>query len=315
MADKPKGPLDGVRVCDLTHALSGPYCTMMIGDMGAEVIKIEMPGRGDESRHWGPPFIGDQSAYFLCCNRNKKGLTLDLKSGAGKEAFRRLVESSDVLVENFAPGVMERLGFSYQEMKKINPGLVYCSISGFGQDGPKKLYTAYDIIVQGMSGVMSLTGQDDGPPTQVGIPITDIVAGMHSAFAISNALLYKSKTGEGQYIDTSMIGGALSILVSHGSSFFATGKVPGVQGTQHGMIAPYGTFKTGSGRINIAVGNDMIWDRFCDAIGMGIEGHRRRAPFQVHSGAGSQGVGQGQNPLWPYQRFGPGVCGSAGAVP
>ncbi len=268
MSEQQRGPLQGVRVCDLTHALSGPYCTMMLGDMGAEVLKVEMPGTGDESRTWGPPFEGGESSYFLCCNRNKKDVTINLKSDGGREVLRRMIESSDVLVENFSPGVMSRLGFSYDDCKKINPSIIYCSISGFGQGGPEKNYPAYDLIVQGMSGLMSLTGHAGGDPTKIGVPIGDIIAGMFAAYGISLALFHRERTGEGQYVDSSMIAGQVAILVYQGARYFATGEVPGVSGSHHALIAPYGTFKAGKGHLNIAVGSPALWERFCQALEM-----------------------------------------------
>jgi formyl-CoA transferase len=262
------GPLDGVRVVDLTRALAGPYCTLVLGDLGAEVLKIEQPGTGDETRGWGPPFLGDQSAYFISINRNKKSVTLDLKKPDGKQVLRRLVEWGDVLVENFRPGTLARLGMAYEEAHALNPRLIYCSISGFGQDGPRAKEPAYDQIVQGLSGAMSLTGPTDGPPTKFGIAISDIGAGMWAACAIGTALYHRERTGRGQWIDTSMIGGLVALLTFQAGRYFATGEPPGLAGNQHPTIAPYETFRTADGWLNVACGNEGHWRRFCEALGL-----------------------------------------------
>lgn len=262
------GPLAGVQVVDLTRALAGPYCTMVLGDLGADVIKIEQPGSGDETRGWGPPFIADQSAYFLSINRNKKSITLDLKKPDGQEVLRRLVARADVLVENFRPGTMVRLGMSYEQARALNPRIIYCSVSGFGQDGPRARQPAYDQIVQGLSGAMSLTGPADGPPTKFGIAISDIGAGMWAACAIGTALFHRERTGEGQYIDTSMLAGLVSLLTFQAGRYFATGQPPGLAGNKHPTIAPYETFKTADGWVNVACGNEGHWRRFCEALGL-----------------------------------------------
>ena len=199
--------LTGVRVLDLTRAMTGPFCTLMLGDMGADVVKVELPGKGDEARGWGPPFVeGGESAYFLSVNRNKRSVTLNLRSDAGKAIAWKLIEWADVLVENFSPGAMDRLGLGPEAARARNPRLIYCSISGFGQTGPGRDKTAYDLIVQGMSGLMSITGDEAGPPTKMGVPIADITAGMFAAYAVVSALYQRERTGEGQRIDTSMLG-------------------------------------------------------------------------------------------------------------
>jgi crotonobetainyl-CoA:carnitine CoA-transferase CaiB-like acyl-CoA transferase len=262
------GPLDGVKVLDLTRALAGPYCTMVLGDLGAEVVKVEQPGSGDETRGWGPPFIADQSAYFISINRNKKSLTLDLKHPAGREVLSRLVSWADVLVENFRPGTMARLGMGYEQARTINPRLVYCAVSGFGQDGPRASQPAYDQIVQGMSGAMSLTGPTEGPPTKFGIAISDIGAGMWAAMAVGMAIFHRERTGQGQLVDTSMIGGLVALLTFQAGRYFSTGQPPGLLGNQHPTIAPYETFKTADGWLNVACGNEGHWRRFCEALGL-----------------------------------------------
>jgi crotonobetainyl-CoA:carnitine CoA-transferase CaiB-like acyl-CoA transferase len=272
-------PLTGIRVLDFSRILTGPLCTMMLGDMGADVVKVEQPGTGDDTRRWGPPFLGGadfndttgESAYFLSANRNKRSITLNLKSPAGQQIVHQLAAASDVVVENFAPGVAARLGIDYATLRELKPDLVYCSISGFGQDGPGSQRTAYDIIVQGMSGMMSLTGQaeaDGGMPTKMGVPIADMTAGMFAAFAIANALVHRERTGEGQYIDTSMLGAQVALLVYYAAGYFATGEVPQRQGNRHQTVTPYDTFPTADGYVNLALGNDRLWERFCEAFEM-----------------------------------------------
>jgi crotonobetainyl-CoA:carnitine CoA-transferase CaiB-like acyl-CoA transferase len=261
-------PLAGIRVVDLTRVMTGPYCTMMLGDLGADVIKIELPGKGDDTRGWGPPFCGTEAVYYLSINRNKRSIELDLKSDAGKEALWRLIDSADVLVENFSPGTMGRLGFGWEEVHDRNPRVVFASISGFGQTGPSASRTAYDLIVQGMGGIMSVTGETGGMPTRLGVPIGDIGAGMFAAYAIAAALYSRSLTGDGQYIDVSMFGGQVSLLTYQAGTYFATGEVPVALGNGHPIVAPYDTFPTKDGYANITVGNDGLWLRFCAAMGL-----------------------------------------------
>jgi crotonobetainyl-CoA:carnitine CoA-transferase CaiB-like acyl-CoA transferase len=261
-------PLEGIRVDDLTRVMTGPYCTMMLGDMGADVVKVEMPGTGDDTRAWGPPFVGKESTYFLSINRNKRSIELDLKSDLGKEALWRLIESADVLVENFSPGTIARLGFGYEAVKARNPRMVFASISGFGKSGPSAGRTAYDLIVQGMSGMMSITGEKGGRPTKTGPPVADITAGMFTAFAIASALYGREQSGEGTYIDVSMLAGQIALLTYHAGTYFTTGSIPTAQGNAHAIIVPYDTFPTGDGFVNIAVGNDRLFQKFCEALGM-----------------------------------------------
>lgn len=260
--------LSGIRVVDLTRVMTGPYCTMLLGDMGADVVKIEQPGKGDDTRVWGPPFIEGESAYYLSVNRNKRSITLNLKSDEGREILWQLIEQADVVVENFSPGTAGRLGFGYEAVRERRPSIVYCSISGFGQEGPAKDRTAYDLIVQGMSGLMSVTGHADGEPTRFGVPIADIAAGMFGAYAVVNALFYRERTGQGQYIDTSMLGGQIALLTYQAGIFFATNQAPERTGNAHPIVAPYQTFRTRDGYINVASGNDGIFARLCGAMGL-----------------------------------------------
>ncbi len=261
-------PLADIRVVDLTRVMTGPYCTMMLGDLGADVIKVELPGRGDDTRSWGPPFVAGESTYFLSINRNKRSIALDLKSDGGRDALWRLIAGADVLVENFSPGTIDRLGFGYRAVQARHAGIVYASISGFGQTGPSSQRTAYDLIVQGLSGMMSITGPVGGPPTKHGTPIADIGAGMFAAFAIAAALLGRERGGEGQYLDVSMLGGQVALLTYQAGIYFATGQAPRMLGNAHPIVAPYDTFKTADGYVNIAVGNDGLWRRFCAAFGL-----------------------------------------------
>jgi len=262
--------LEGIKILDLSRALAGPYCTMLLGDMGADVIKIERPGKGDDSRAWGPPFIEGESAYFLSVNRNKKSITLNLKSKKGKEILFKLIKISDVLIETNRPGVMEKLGLSFEEVKEVNPKIVYCSISGFGQTGPYKLRPGFDQVIQGMGGLMSITGEENRPPIKVGVAITDVGAGMYAAIGILAALLRRNKTGEGEYIDVSMLDGTISWLTYQSGRYFASGEVPKPMGSGHPLIVPYQAFKTKDIYINIAVGNDSLWRKFCETMGLDI---------------------------------------------
>ncbi len=260
--------LQGIRVLDLTRALAGPYCTLMLGDYGADVIKIELPGRGDDTRQWGPPYIESESAYFLSINRSKRSLTLNLKEPQGKEIFMRLARDADVIVENFTPGVMGRLGIDYDSVKKENSRVVFCSISGFGQTGPYRSKPAYDQMMQGVGGIMSLTGEPDGPPQKMGIALTDIGAGMLGAFAVMTALFHRQHTGEGQYIDISMLDNQVSWLTYQAGTYFGTGSPPPRLGAAHPNLVPYQAFQCSDAKyVNVAVGNERFWQRFCTALG------------------------------------------------
>ncbi len=259
--------LEGIRVLDLTRALAGPFCTLMLGDNGADVIKIEIPGTGDDTRHWGPPFIQEESAYFLSINRNKRSLTLNLRDPQAKEVFLKLAKDADVVVENFTPGVMERFGLGYDDVKAANPNIIYCSISGFGQGGPYSGRSAYDQIMQGMGGLMSITGEPNGEPQKVGIAVTDIGAGMWSAFGIMAAIHHRHEHGEGQYIDVSMLDAQVAWLTYQAATYFANGEAPKRLGAAHPTLVPYQAFPCQDGKLlNLAVGSERIWERFCEAI-------------------------------------------------
>ena len=260
------GLLDGVRVVDFTQALSGPYCTMMLADLGADVVKVEAPSRGDDARHWGPPYIGEDAAYFMAVNRNKRSITLDLKDPGDLAAAHRLVADADVLIENWRPGTAARLGLGAEQVRAGLPALIHCSISGFGQDqGPR---SGYDQIVQGTSGVMSLTGSA-GNPTKWGVPIGDVSAGMFASNAIVAALYQRTSTGVGRSIDIAMQDCLVSMLTHHASRFLNTGVVPTTDGNGHATIAPYGLFATADGLVNICVGNDSQFARMAHALGCG----------------------------------------------
>ena len=260
-------PLEGIRILDLTRVLSGPYCTMLLGDLGAEVIKVERPGEGDDTRSFAPPFQGDQAAYFLSVNRNKKSITLDMKNEQGKEILWRLLDLSDVLVENFRPGAMERLGFGYEAVTNRRPAIIYCSISGFGDSGPQKDRPGYDVIVQGEAGIMDLTGPRDGPPHKVGTSIADLVSGLTAVQGILAALYTAKIDGRGQRVLVSMYEAVAALLTFNASIYFATGNTPKRRGNEHATIVPYETFEASDGWINLGVANDDIWRRFCAAVG------------------------------------------------
>jgi crotonobetainyl-CoA:carnitine CoA-transferase CaiB-like acyl-CoA transferase len=258
-------PLDGFRVLDLTRVLSGPYCTMQLGDLGAEVIKVERPGAGDDTRAFAPPFQGDQAAYFLSVNRNKKSMTLDMKSKPGKQVLWRLIDVSDVLVENFRPSAMDRLGLGYSAVKARRPSLVYCSISGFGDSGIHKDRPGYDVIVQGEAGIMDITGPRDGAPHKVGVAIADLVSGLNASQGILAALLTRKATGLGQHVRISMYEAVAALLTFNASIYYATGDSPRRRGNEHPTIVPYETFEARDGWINLGVANDDLWQRFCAA--------------------------------------------------
>jgi crotonobetainyl-CoA:carnitine CoA-transferase CaiB-like acyl-CoA transferase len=256
-------PLAGIRILDFTHALAGPYCTMMLGDLGADVVKIEPPS-GDHSRQWGPPFIEGESSYFLSVNRNKRSVVLDLKSPVALAVAKGLAMAADVLVENFKPGTMARLGLDAAQLQVVKPALVYASISGFGQNQPT--LAGYDQIAQGTSGMMSVNAAPDGPPTKVGVPIGDITAGMFASQAILAALVERGVTGKGRLIDVALNDSLLALFTYQAGRYFATGEVPRQEGNYHPTIAPYGTFAVSDGFINVAVATDVQFARFCEAI-------------------------------------------------
>lgn len=262
------GPLAGITVVDLSRVLSGPYCTMLLADMGARVIKIELPGRGDDTRAWGPPFVGTESAYFLSINRNKESLTLDFKHPAGRRILDRLLERADVLVENFRPGTLDRLGLGYSAIASHDPRLIYCSISGYGHTGPKRDLPGYDAVLQAEGGLMSITGADDGPPFRVGVAIADIVSGTFAAQGVTLALFARERTGRGQHVDVGMLDSVAALLTYQAAIYFATDNVPGRIGNRHPTIVPYETFETADGYVVIAVGNDAQWRTFCETVGL-----------------------------------------------
>ena len=256
-------PLEGFTVLDLTRVLSGPYCTMHLADMGARVIKIEQPGRGDDTRGFGPPFLQGESTYFLSVNRNKESVTLDFKHSEGRALLDRLIAQSDVVVENFRPGTLAKLGLDYATLGDRYPRLVYCSISGFGQTGPRSTEAGYDAMIQAEGGLMSLTGDGDGPPYRLGVAIADLVSGILAANGITLALLARERTGRGQQVDVSLLDSVTTLLTYQAGIYFATGAPPPRMGNRHPTIAPYEVFAASDGDFVLAVANDELWRRFC----------------------------------------------------
>jgi crotonobetainyl-CoA:carnitine CoA-transferase CaiB-like acyl-CoA transferase len=265
-------PLEGLTVLDLTRVLSGPYCTMLLADMGARVIKIEQPGKGDDTRGWGPPFVEGESAYFLSINRNKESVTLDFKRPEGRAILDRLIATSDVLVENFRPGILAKLGLDYQTLAASHPRLVYASISGFGHTGPRSAEAGYDAVMQGEGGLMSITGAADGPPFRLGVAIADIVSGMFAAQGITLALFARERTGRGQQVDIGMLDSVAALLTYQAAIYFATGSAPSRMGNRHPTIVPYETFSAADGEFVLAVGNDDQWRRLCEAVDIEDDG-------------------------------------------
>jgi formyl-CoA transferase len=256
--------LEDIKVLDLSRVLAMPYCSMMLGDLGAEIIRVERPGVGDETRHWGPPWAGDQSAYYLCTNRNKKSITIDLKKKDGQEIVCRLAQRSDVLLENFLPGSLAEMGLGYEQIKAVNPGIIYASVTGYGQEGPYRDLPGFDFIIQAQGGVMSIIGDPDGPPMKVGVAIVDITAGLFASSAILAALHYRVKTGIGQYIDIALLDSQVAWLANQASNYLISGQVPRRMGNAHPNIVPYETFKAKDGiYIALGVGNDNQWQKFC----------------------------------------------------
>jgi len=294
------GPLDGIVVLDMTRALAGPHATMMLGDLGARVIKIEQPGTGDESRHWGPPFAtapdspdspdsagspaypgspgqdaaSPDSTYFLSCNRNKESVTCDLSGADGRDLLQRLASRCDVLVENFRPGVLDRLGFSCERLRELNPRLVICSITGFGHDGPEAARPGYDQIVQGEAGLMSVTGMDRAHPVKAGLSIADVLAGLHAALGITAALRERMITGLGQVVRTSLLASVVGAHAFQGTRWTVAREVPVPTGNHHPSIAPYGAFRCGDGMIQVAVANEGQWRRFAPVVGIDPDDER-----------------------------------------
>jgi formyl-CoA transferase/CoA:oxalate CoA-transferase len=263
------GSLSGVTVVDFTRVLSGPYCTMVLADHGARVIKIEHPERGDDTRHWGPPFLGTESAYFLSINRNKESVTVDFKRPSGRAMLDKLIARADVVVENFRPGTLDAAGLGATEVLSRNPRLVYCSISGYGQTGPRREEPGYDAVMQAEGGLMSITGERDGPAYRLGVAITDIVSGLFAAQGVMAALLARERTGRGQHVDIGMLDATTALLTYQAGNYFATGRVPARMGNRHPTIAPYESFQAADGEFVIAGGNDEIWRRLCHVMGRG----------------------------------------------
>lgn len=260
--------LEGIKVLDLTRYLAGPYCSMILGDLGAEVVKVERPETGDGSRQWGPPFIHGESAYFLSINRNKKSVTINLRTEKGREIVRRMASLCDVFIENYRPGIVQKLGLDYVTLSKLNPQLIYCSISGFGQTGPYREKPSYDIVGQAMGGLMSLTGEENRPPVKIGVAISDIFAGMYAAIGILSALIARLNHGHGQMIDVSLLDGLVSILSHQAGNFLVSGINPKRLGSAHPTIAPYQAFQAADSYFVIAVGNDALWQRFCRGLNL-----------------------------------------------
>jgi crotonobetainyl-CoA:carnitine CoA-transferase CaiB-like acyl-CoA transferase len=264
-------PLSGITVLDFTRVLSGPYCTMVLGDLGARVIKLEHPNRGDDTRHWGPPFVADQSAYFLSINRNKESVTLDFKQADGRAILDRLIASSDVLVENFRPGILDKLGLDFKTLSATHPRLVYCSVSGFGHTGPRRNQPGYDAVMQGEGGLMSVTGPTEGPSVRLGVAIADIVSGMFAAYGTAMALFARERTGRGQEVDVAMLDSVIALLTYQAGNFFASGRIPSRLGNRHPSIVPYETFEAADGEFVLAVGTDDQWRKFCAVAGLAEE--------------------------------------------
>lgn len=263
-----KMPLEDVKILDLSHALAGPFCSTMLGDFGAHIVKIEPPGSGDIARAWGPPFYQTETAYFVSLHRNKKSIEIDLKHPDGRALFFRLVEKFDVVLENYRVGTLDKLGIGYEQGRQHNPGIIYCSVSGFGQDGPYRDRAALDLIVQAESGMISITGEPGGRGVRCGVSIADMVAGMNAAFGIMNALRVKDKTGKGQYVDVSMLEGQLGLLQGTIGSYMADGEVPEPMGTAYKALLPYQTFRTQTRDLALAVGSERLWRIFCPLMGL-----------------------------------------------
>jgi formyl-CoA transferase len=260
------GPLSGVRVLDLSRVLAGPYCTMILGDLGADVIKVEQPGKGDDTRAWGPPWAGTESAYFLTVNRNKRGITVDLKSPAGQQIIRDLAAQSDIVVENFKLGTLERMGIGYEQLREVNPRLIWATVSGYGPDGPWADRPGYDFIVQGESGIMAITGEVDGDPMKVGVAIVDVTTGMFTVIAILAALRARDESGVGQRVDTSLLTSAVAWLANVGQSHLVSGKPARRYGNAHASIVPYQVFKARDQHLTIGVGNDRQFASLCGVL-------------------------------------------------
>jgi len=264
-ADRPAPPLDGIRVLDFSHALAGPYCTLLLADYGAEIYKLEARS-GDMGRGWGPPFAGGESSFFLGLNRGKRGISIDLKQPEGLDLCLRLIDKMDVLIENFRPGALERIGLGYESVRKRNPRLVYCSISGYGQDGPSRDEAAMDLVMQAASGLLSVTGTTQGESVRCGYGVTDVTAGLFAVTGILLALRARDRTGMGQFVDVSMLDGMISTMTSNYSSYLGSGVVPGPMGTAFPTVVPYRVYQAKDRAVAVAVGSEKLWSAFCCAI-------------------------------------------------
>ena len=260
--------LEGITVIDCSQILAGPFCSMLLADHGARVIKVEKPNGGDDVRSWGPPFIGDDSSAFVQLNRNKESISLDIKEKSGKEILKKLIKTADVLIENSRVGTMDKLGFGYNDVKKINSKIIYCSITGFGSEGPYSKRGGFDLIAQGMSGLMSITGHPDSPPAKVGVPIADLNTGMFAMQGILSAYIHRLKKNEGQYMEVSLLESALAYTMYESSIYFTTGKISTPDGSAHRLTAPYQAFKTKDGYINIGAANQSNWERLLNVLGL-----------------------------------------------
>ncbi len=260
-------PLDHIKILDLSRTLAGPFCTMLLGDMGADIVKVEQPVKGDESRRFTPPTWDGESTYFLASNRNKRSVTLNLKTEEGRNIVLELAREADVVVENFRTGTMEKLGLDYETLREVNPRIVYCTISGFGRTGPDRNKAGYDLLLQGYGGLMSITGEPDRPPAKAGMSIADLSTGLFAAYGILSAIIAREKTSEGQMVDASILDGQVALLNYIATAYFATGNVPGRMGSAHPSIVPYQVFETQDKDIIIAVANDGLWEKCCDALG------------------------------------------------
>ena len=273
-SDDNAGPLSGVRILDLSRILAGPTCTQLLGDLGADVIKIERPGKGDDTRSWGPPFVAGpegplpgQSSYYLAANRNKRSVTVDLSHPEGPDLIRQLAAQCDVLIENFKTGGLDKYGLGYEALHAELPGLVYCSITGYGHTGPNRERPGYDLVAQGFGGIMSLTGEADGEPMRVAVGISDVMCGMYASVGILAALRHRDRTGDGQHIDLGLVDSQVAWMINEGTNYLASGEAPVRRGNQHPNIVPYQVFAVADGHVIVAVGNDRQYQRFCDLIG------------------------------------------------
>lgn len=274
-ADPPRGPLAGLRALDFSRILAGPTCTQLLGDLGADVIKIERPGAGDDTRAWGPPYVTGaggaatrESAYYMCANRNKRSVAIDIATDEGRDAALAIAKVSDIFIQNFKTGDMARRGLGYDEVAAVNPDIIYCSISGYGQTGPNADKPGYDLMAQGFGGIMSLTGAPDGPPMKVGIGIADVMCGMYAAVAILAALRHRDQGGGGQHIDLALVDSQIAWLINEGTNYLLSGKPPVRHGNAHANVLPYGVFPCADGHVIIAVGNDAQFARFADLLGV-----------------------------------------------